>query len=148
MPESATCTSCPPRPPLPPPFTFSNIPSPFHKSLTKNSADQPDLLEKDLLSTFTINVISNVHLINLYLPLIQQGAAKKVIAISTGMADIDLISKFNVANGAPYSISKAALNAAVAKFSAQYSGEGVLFMSVSPGLVDTGGFDNGELSVW
>ena len=117
----------------------------LHKSLTKKqSADQPDVLEKDLLETFAVNTISNIHLINLYLPLIQQGAAKKVIAISTGMADIDLIAKFNVANGAPYSISKAALNAAVAKFSAQYAGEGVLFMSISPGLVDTGGFDNGE----
>lgn len=106
------------------------------------SADQPELLEKDLLDSFNVNVVGNIRLINLYLPLILKGTAKKVIAISTGMADIDLIAKFGVANGSPYAISKAAMNAAVAKFSAQYSGQGVLFMSISPGLVNTGAFDN------
>lgn len=106
------------------------------------SADQPELLEKDLLDSFNINVVGGIHLINLYLPLILKGTAKKVIAISTGMADIDMIAKFGVTNAAPYSISKAALNAAIAKFSAQYSGQGVLFMSISPGLVNTGGYDN------
>jgi NAD(P)-dependent dehydrogenase (short-subunit alcohol dehydrogenase family) len=58
------------------------------------------------------------------------------------MADLDLITKFNVANGAPYAISKAALNTAIGKFSAQYSEQGVLFMSISPGFVNTGGWDN------
>ena len=60
------------------------------------------------------------------------------------MADLDLITKFNIANGAPYAISKAALNTAIGKFSAQYSEQGVLFMSISPGFVNTGAWDNRE----
>ncbi|KAF1816828.1 NAD(P)-binding protein [Eremomyces bilateralis CBS 781.70] len=104
--------------------------------------DQPELLEKDLLDSFNINVVGNIHLINLYLPLILKGTTKKVIAISTGMADIDFIAKFGVTIGSPYAISKAAMNAAVAKFSAQYAGQGVLFLNISPGLVNTRPFDN------
>lgn len=114
----------------------------FTKPDSMRSADQPELLEKDLLDSFNTNVVGNIHLINLYLPLILKGTAKKVISISTGMAEVDLIVKFGVTNASPYSISKAAMNAAVAKFSAQYSGQGVLFMSISPGLVNTGAFDN------
>lgn len=101
-------------------------------------------LEKDLRDCFNINVVSNIHLFNLYMPLVLKGNAKKVITISTGMADIDLITKFGVASAPSYAISKAAMNAAVAKFAAQYGKDGVLFMSISPGLVDTGAFDNRE----
>jgi NAD(P)-dependent dehydrogenase (short-subunit alcohol dehydrogenase family) len=90
-----------------------------------------------LLDTFNTNVIGNIHLFNLYLPLVLKGRAKKVIAISTGMADIDIIAKYDIGLGAPYSISKAALNAAVAKFAAQYRKDGVLFMSLCPGAVAT-----------
>lgn len=105
-------------------------------------ADQPELLEKDLLEHFQTNLIGNVHLINIYLPLILKGSAKKIVAISTGMADIEMIRNFNVHIAAPYAISKAGLNTAMAKFSAQYSSQGVLFLSISPGLVATSQFDN------
>lgn len=108
----------------------------------KISGAEPERLEKDLNESFRINVVGNVHLFNLFLPLIQKGQAKKVIYISSGMADIDLISKYSVQDGAPYSISKAAGNAAVAKFDAQYRSEGILFMSISPGVVDTQGAAN------
>ncbi|KAI0159546.1 hypothetical protein GGR57DRAFT_457790 [Xylariaceae sp. FL1272] len=84
-----------------------------------------------------INVIANIDLFTLFLPLIQKGKAKKVVYISTGMADIDMISKFEVWVDPLYSISKAAGNAMVAKFDAQYRKEGILFMSISPGLVAT-----------
>ncbi|GKT74327.1 hypothetical protein ColTof4_06750 [Colletotrichum tofieldiae] len=58
------------------------------------------------------------------------------------MADIDLTNQYRVDFGAPYSISKGAVNIAVSKFHAQYAGDGVLFMGVCPGLVDTGHNDN------
>jgi NAD(P)-dependent dehydrogenase (short-subunit alcohol dehydrogenase family) len=38
---------------------------------------------------------------------------------------------------APYTISKAALNALVAKYNVAYRSQGILFMSISPGFVDT-----------
>ncbi len=87
------------------------------------------------------NVVGTVHLFNLFVPLILRGRPKKVIAISSGMADIDLISKYEIELSGPYSIGKAATNAVVAKFSAEYAKHGVLFMSISPGVVDTGHFN-------
>ncbi len=53
------------------------------------------------------------------------------------MADIDLAAKYDIESAAPYSISKAALNAAVAKFAAQYKKDGILFMAICPGVVAT-----------
>ncbi|KAI9151376.1 Short chain dehydrogenase virK [Paramyrothecium foliicola] len=100
--------------------------------------EAPKELEEDLIQSFTVNVIGNIHLFNLYTPLILKGTAKKVVALSTGMADADLVAKYEIALAGPYAISKAALNLAVAKFSAQYSKDGVLFFSISPGYVDTG----------
>ena len=78
-----------------------------------------------------------IHLFNLYLPLILKGKDKKVIVLSSGMADLDMVAKHNLAIGGPYSITKAAMNLAVAKYSAEYSKDGVLFLSLSPGAVDT-----------
>ena len=67
-----------------------------------------------------------------------KGKAKKVIAISTGLADLDLTNDCEVDVGALYAASKAALNVIVAKFNAQYKKDGVLFMTISPGLVEVG----------
>lgn len=100
--------------------------------------EDPGLLEKDIHDSIQTNVLGTIHLFNLFIPLLRKGFAKKAIAISTGMADVELIRNYDVAIAAPYSLSKAALNVAVAKFSAQYRKEGILFMSISPGFVDTG----------
>jgi len=97
-----------------------------------------------MLQSFKINTLGNVHLFNLALPLIRKGQAKKIIAISSGMADPDFITQFSIVDGAPYSISKGALNIAIAKFDAQYRKEGILFMAVSPGLVATQDMSNGK----
>ncbi|KZL84600.1 short-chain dehydrogenase [Colletotrichum incanum] len=104
--------------------------------------DSPKELEEDLLYCFKVNVVGNVHLFNLYMPLVLNGNVKKVITLSSGMADIDLINQYRIDVAAPYSISKGAVNIAVSKFHAQYAGDGVLFMGISPGMVDTGHNDN------
>jgi len=70
-----------------------------------------------------------------------------VIAISSASADADLTAKFDLYDAAPYCISKIALNMAVAKFSAEYATKGVLFMTISPGVVDMGYFSNGKNSL-
>lgn len=75
---------------------------------------------------------------SVFTPLIQKGHLKKIVAISSGMGDIDFTVEANVLFQAPYSISKAALNMAIAKFHVQYRKEGILFMGISPGVVDTG----------
>ncbi|KAL6238511.1 hypothetical protein BDW75DRAFT_227941 [Aspergillus navahoensis] len=101
----------------------------------------PITLEENLIASFKTNTIAQVHLFNLFTPLILRGTAKKVIAISSGHADVDFVSKFNLATAPVYAISKVALNMVVAKFSAEYSADGVLFLSICPGMVDTGLFD-------
>ncbi|KAL4976426.1 hypothetical protein BDW66DRAFT_134948 [Aspergillus desertorum] len=98
----------------------------------------PAKLDEDILTSINTNVLGNIHLFALFLPLIKNSPIKKVITITSGMADLDFIAQYNIAVAAPYSISKAAMNAAVAKFSAQYRKDGILFLALSPGLVDTG----------
>lgn len=99
-----------------------------------------------LIDLFRTNCIGNIHLFNMFTPLILKGKIKKVIAISSGLADIEPMRTFNFTENPPYAISKAALNAAVAKFSAEYAKQGVLFISICPGPVDTGSNYNRKLA--
>lgn len=98
---------------------------------------QPEALAKDMQMSFDANVIGTVYTTTVFLPLIRKGYAKKIIAISTGMADSDLVNRFLIGVASPYSISKIALNMLVAKYNVAYKSEGILFLAVSPGLVDT-----------
>lgn len=97
-----------------------------------------------MIELFKVNVVGQIHLFNLVIPLILKGRAKKIVGISSGFAAADLVRKYNVHNSAPYAISKAAFNMAIVEFSAQYAKEGVLFISISPGTIDTGHFDHGK----
>ncbi|KAJ5570290.1 uncharacterized protein N7459_009720 [Penicillium hispanicum] len=103
---------------------------------------KPEVLEKGLMDCFRVNVVGNIHLFNLFMPLILKGQVKKIIAISSGQADLEVIPKLKIQVASAYSIAKAGLNTAVAKFSAQYSDDGVLFMSICPGMVDTGHYND------
>ncbi|RYP20558.1 hypothetical protein DL765_002715 [Monosporascus sp. GIB2] len=93
--------------------------------------DAADALNK----TIGTNVIGNIYLINVFLPLILKGNTKKIITISSGMADIDFINQFDIQIAALYSASKAASNVITAKYSAQYKKQGVLFI-MSPEQVE------------
>lgn len=90
---------------------------------------------------FQTSVVGNIHLFNLFIPLVLKGKVKKVIALSSGHGDLDLINDLDIENAALYAASKAALNVVVAKFSARYKRDGVLFVSISPGVVAV---DHGE----
>ncbi|KAI9058917.1 short-chain dehydrogenases/reductase [Trametes sanguinea] len=105
--------------------------------LTLTTYPEDQLLEADLIEAFRTNVVGVVHTTNAFLPLLRAGAAKKVVSISTGVADGDLIVKARFVIQGPYCISKAALNAAVAKYAAELRDEGFTFLALSPGLVDT-----------
>ncbi|VUC25865.1 unnamed protein product [Clonostachys rosea] len=100
--------------------------------------DDPERLEEDLLKCFRVNTIGNIHLINLYLPLVLKGDVKKVITLSSGFADNELTINYNISEAGPYTISKSAMNTAVAKYSAAYAEQGVLFLSIAPGAVEVG----------
>jgi len=83
-----------------------------------------------------------VHLFHLFLPLVLKGKVKKIITISTGLADIDLTNDVGIDIGSLYAASKAAMNVIVAKFNVQYKDDGVLFMAISPGVVEVGHYAN------
>ncbi|KAI9154809.1 Short chain dehydrogenase virK [Paramyrothecium foliicola] len=105
-------------------------------------AESASCLETELHNCFKTNVTANVHLFNLFLPLVLRGNAKKVIAITSGFADPDPVVEHELHEAMPYSVSKSALNMVVSKYAAQYSKDGVLFLSLSPGAVDTGHIGN------
>ncbi|KAJ4311246.1 hypothetical protein N0V94_008037 [Neodidymelliopsis sp. IMI 364377] len=104
--------------------------------------DKVEELEDVASKYFQTNVVGNIHLFHLFMPLVLKGTVKKVIAISSGHADLDLINEFEVEASPLYAASKAAMNVIVAKFSVQYKKDGVLFMSLSPGVVEVGHFAN------
>ena len=62
----------------------------------------PEDLEEELMASFHANVVGAAHVINAFLPLIRKGEVKKVINLSTGLADVDLTNQFSIANGSPY----------------------------------------------
>lgn len=104
-------------------------------------AEEVEALSHELMQT---NVVGNIHLFNLFLPLVLKGKTKKIITLSSGMADLEFTNDHDIDIGALYSASKAAMNIIVAKFSAQYKKDGVLFFSISPGMVEVGRFANSK----
>ncbi len=107
--------------------------------------NKPAEVTKEARDLFDINVIANIHLFNLFTPFLLKGQAKKAIVISSGLADAEFTNQYDIANAPLYSASKAAMNMIIAKFSAQYKQEGVLFLAISPGMVDVGHYKDGML---
>ncbi|KAI8948582.1 hypothetical protein F4801DRAFT_556248 [Xylaria longipes] len=102
----------------------------------------PKRLEEELMEHYRTTVLGNINLYGLFMPLILKGQVKKVVAISTGLSDLDITNQLEIDVAPLYAIAKAGLNMMTAKFSAQYKKDGVLFMSVSPGVVDVGHVGN------
>lgn len=104
-------------------------------------------MEDDLNEMFQTNVVGNIRLFNLFLPLIKNGKTKKVVTISSGMTDEKLAVQYEIWEGALYSITKSATNMVTVKFQAEFKKEGIIFMGVCPGNVDTGHHDNRKYAV-
>ncbi|KAK4110257.1 NAD(P)-binding protein [Canariomyces notabilis] len=102
--------------------------------------DSPEELTKTMRDLFEINVLGNIHFFNLFMPLILKGEVKKVITITSGYGDIEITKNFDLEASPLYSVSKAAANMVIAKFSAQYKKDGILFLSVCPGVAEVGHF--------
>ncbi|KAK0384060.1 hypothetical protein NLU13_8149 [Sarocladium strictum] len=122
------------------------------KSLTDFEGDV-DLVLDDIQRSVDIHLFGTVRVILAFLPLIRSGTQKKVVVISSGMADIgetspskgrekkkketraakltcrstDLINEAKLSNAVPYAVSKAALNTMMAKLHTAYEEEGMLF---------------------
>ncbi|KAJ7648355.1 hypothetical protein DFH06DRAFT_1423981 [Mycena polygramma] len=118
-------------------YLINNAATHDRSKSTLDTFPTKDALDQDLLEKFRVNTLGTIHTTNVFLPLLRGGTAKKVVTLSTPAAD----PAFAIATGSSgqigYSISKAALNMAIAKFAATFKPEGFVFLSISPGLVDT-----------
>ncbi|KAJ8612772.1 hypothetical protein MRB53_037243 [Persea americana] len=112
---------------------------------TANAAIPPSqLTEPDHLQTFLdamnksvdTNVIGAIYVTNSFLPLIEQGKEKKIVHISTGNGDTDIVIGSGTAALLPYSASKAMLNNVVAKYGVELQPKGIHVVGISPGFVN------------
>jgi NAD(P)-dependent dehydrogenase (short-subunit alcohol dehydrogenase family) len=106
-----------------------------------NTADdyvgQEDLFLEELKQSMNTNVAGTLFAFNAFMPLVLKSSIKRVSAISSAAADTQYIVEAEDPLSLHYALSKAALNTLVAKFAARYKHEGVLFVSISPGWVNT-----------
>ncbi|MCJ1314259.1 hypothetical protein MMC25_007939 [Agyrium rufum] len=105
-------------------------------------ASKPEELAQEFWKALNTNVLANINLYNLFLPLIFKGHDKKVICISSGQGDPDMAKDYEVEVSPLYATSKAAMNMITAKYHAQYKKDGILFLSICPGMVDVGHFNS------
>ena len=78
-----------------------------------------------------------MYTINAFLPLIRNGKEKKIVFISSGIADIDVIRTAAIPFQVGYGVSKAGANVVMAKYAVELASEGILTLSLSPGWVST-----------
>lgn len=116
-----------------------------------------DVLKKDMLDNvsggntmsslvthhghqFDVNVLGVIHSINAFLPLLKTASVSttaRVITLSSGVGDLDFTLAAQYGGHVGYCISKAAVNMVVAKYAARFMNDNFVFLSISPGLVNT-----------
>ncbi|KAH8926568.1 NAD(P)-binding protein [Atractiella rhizophila] len=90
---------------------------------------------KDMNENWEVNVLGSNITIFTFLPLLLKSSDPKVVTMSTGMGDLEFTRTARFPAGAPYSISKAAINMLTAKWA--YTYPEIKFLSLSPGYVNT-----------
>ncbi|KAF1964630.1 NAD(P)-binding protein [Bimuria novae-zelandiae CBS 107.79] len=91
----------------------------------------------ELNASMSANVAGVMWSINAFIDLVKKSSVKKVIVVSSGMADTELVGTTGITHSVSYAISKAGANMVVAKYAALYKSEGVVFLALSPGFVQT-----------
>ncbi|KAK7055316.1 NAD(P)-binding protein [Favolaschia claudopus] len=119
-------------------YLISNAGRSSHSGFTLSGYPTPEALEHDVLDIFKTNTLGAIHTINAFLPLLKKGSGKKVLVVSSALGDIESTVSWEFLGAVSYSISKAALNMAVAKYAAEYKPQGFVFVAVHPGIVNTG----------
>lgn len=87
--------------------------------------------------SFMTAIYGGLWTTNAFLPLIEKGVQKKIVHISSGMADLDLIKKSSLSYAVAYSVSKAGMNVQVAKYATELAPKNIKVLALSPGWVDT-----------
>ncbi|KIP11355.1 hypothetical protein PHLGIDRAFT_114750 [Phlebiopsis gigantea 11061_1 CR5-6] len=109
-------------------------------TLDEYDRGEEDLLGYDLHDVINTNVLGVIHGINAFLPLLKAATntnVARVVTISSMTADLDLTLSAEYYRHGAYSISKAAVNMAMAKYAAWFHDENIVFLSICPGIVDT-----------
>jgi NAD(P)-dependent dehydrogenase (short-subunit alcohol dehydrogenase family) len=107
-------------------------------SLTPTSfIGHEDLLVQEMRQSLDVGVIGVIQTINAFLPLVRKSSIKKIIAISSGMADFEFVEQAEIAFGVAYGATKAALNLVIIKYGIELKDEGIAVLALSPGLIDT-----------
>ncbi|KAJ5756603.1 short-chain dehydrogenase [Penicillium manginii] len=108
-------------------MTYSPSQVPFDAQATR------DMFEPSLATA----IYGGLWTTNAFLPLIEKGVQKKIVHISSGMADLDLIKASGLSYAVAYSVSKAGMNVQVAKYATELAPKGIKVLALSPGWVDT-----------
>ena len=96
-----------------------------------------DTLRKDMIASLDVNVLGTIHSINAFLPLIRKSPIKKVVAMTTGLAHTESVPGSGIPYFVTYASMKAAVNMIVARYSVEFKDEGIAFLALSPGVVQT-----------
>lgn len=108
-------------------MSFNPTQIPFDAQATREFFDLP-------LSTA---VYGGIWTTNAFLPLIEKGTQKKIVHMSSGLADPDFIKKTGISYAVAYSVAKASINVLVAKYTAELAPRGIKVLALSPGWVNT-----------
>ncbi|KAI0742365.1 NAD-P-binding protein [Daedaleopsis nitida] len=100
-----------------------------------------EALDADFIDAYTINALGVIHGISAFLPLLRASTAelKKVVVISSGQADHNIVLNAKLTDTAAYSVSKAAALMITTKWALKLKDDGFVVVSLSPGVVDTTG---------
>ena len=89
------------------------------------------------LPALTSSIYGVAWVTNAFLPLIEQGGQKKIVCISSGMSEMDIIKRAGTVFAVPYGAGKASMNNLVAKYHVELAPKGIKTLAMSPGWVDT-----------
>ncbi|KAL7820615.1 hypothetical protein V8C26DRAFT_392736 [Trichoderma gracile] len=81
---------------------------------------------------------------NAFLPLIERGEMKKIVHITSTMANPEFIVASGVDYALAYAIAKAGMNVQVAKYAAELAPKGIKTLALCPGWVDTWEWEQGN----
>lgn len=82
-------------------------------------------------------MLGSIHAANAFLPLILKGSEKKIIFITSGHADTNLVAEAGVTDMVTYAAMKSNINMIAAKYAAELKSKDVKTLALSPGLVAT-----------
>jgi NAD(P)-dependent dehydrogenase (short-subunit alcohol dehydrogenase family) len=102
-------------------------------------ATQHDIFLDEFILCMRTNAAGLLYSVNAFLPLVKKSEIKKVVYMTSAHAAAEYMEAAGISMGVPYAMSKAAANVLVTKLAieSKEKGDGVVFLSLSPGMVFT-----------